>query len=91
MTESDVTSNENILIESIKAIIIESRKNLVRTVNTEMLSAYWNVGRLIVENEQNNRDRAGYGEETLNKVSKRLRSELGNGFSMTNLSFMRRF
>ena len=68
MTESDVTSNENILIESIKAIIIESRKNLVRTVNTEMLSAYWNVGRLIVENEQNNRDRAGYGEETLNKV-----------------------
>ena len=33
MTESDITSNENILIESIKAIIIESRKNLVRTVN----------------------------------------------------------
>lgn len=91
MTESDITSNENILIESIKAIIIESRKNLVRTVNTEMLSAYWNVGRLIIESEQNNSVRAGYGEETLKKVSKRLRSELGNGFSMTNLSFMRRF
>ena len=91
MTTSDITNTGNTLVESIKTIIIESRKNIVRTVNTEMLSAYWNVGRLLVAAEQNNRERAGYGDETLKKVSKRLRAELGNGFSVSNLQFMRRF
>lgn len=52
MERADITVNENSLIESIKEIIITSRKNIVRSVNTEMLSAYWNIGKLIVEDEQ---------------------------------------
>ena len=90
MDKADITVNENCLIESIKEIILTSRKNIVRSVNTEMLSAYWNIGRLIVEDEQKNQERAQYGEQTLKHISKRQRAELGNGFSISNLQFMRR-
>lgn len=83
--------HENSLLESIKKIILTSRKNIVRSVNTEMLSAYWDIGRLIVEDEQKNQERAKYGEQILKTLSKRLTAEIGSGFSMTNLSFMRRF
>ena len=90
MERADITVNENSLIESIKEIIITSRKNIVRSVNTEMLSAYWNIGKLIIEDEQKNQERAQYGDETLKNISKRLKAELGNGFSISNLQFMRR-
>ncbi len=90
MAKADITVNGNSLIESIKEIIITSRKNIVRSVNTEMLAAYWNIGRLIVEDEQKNQERAQYGEQTLKHISKRLKAELGNGFSISNLQFMRR-
>ena len=91
MERTDITVNKNSLIESIKEIIITSRKNIVRSVNTEMLSAYWNIGKLIVEDEQKNQERAQYGEQTLKHISKRLKAELGSGFSLTNLKTMRRF
>ena len=91
MERADITVNENSLIESIKEIIITSRKNIVRSVNTEMLSAYWNIGKLIVEDEQKNQERAQYGEQTLKTISKRLTAELGSGFSLTNLKAMRKF
>ena len=90
MERADITVNENSLIESIKEIIITSRKNIVRSVNTEMLSAYWNIGKLIIENEQKNQERAQYGEQTLKTISKRLTAELGSGFSLTNLKAMRK-
>lgn len=90
MGKTDITENENSLIESIKEIIISSRKNIVRSINTEMLSTYWKIGRLIIEDEQKNRERAQYGEQTLKHISKRLKAELGNGFSISNLQFMRR-
>ena len=91
MERADITVDENSLIESIKEIIITSRKNIVRSVNTEMLSAYWNIGKLIVEDEQKNQERAQYGEQTLKTISKRLTAELGSGFSLTNLKAMRKF
>lgn len=70
MGKTDITENENSLIESIKEIIISSRKNIVRSINTEMLSTYWKIGRLIIEDEQKNRERAQYGEQTLKHISK---------------------
>ena len=55
-----------------------------------MISAYWHIGKLIVEDEQKNKERAEYGEQTLKTLSMRLTKELGNGFSVSNLQFMRR-
>ena len=79
------------MIEEIKDIIISSRNKIAYEVNNTMLLAYWNVGRIIVENEQNGNIKAEYGKQVLKELSKELRKILGSGFSVSNLQYMRRF
>ena len=50
-----------------------------------MVIAYWNVGKIIVENEQNGNIKAEYGKNILKELSKELRKVLGSGFSVSNL------
>lgn len=69
----------------------QARKNVAVHVNNELVQAYWNIGRLIVEHEQDKAPRAGYGKETLRRLSKVLTREFGKGFSVSNIQFMRRF
>jgi predicted nuclease of restriction endonuclease-like (RecB) superfamily len=56
-----------------------------------MVVAYWQIGRLIVENEQNGAARAGYGKMVLKELSVELTEEFGRGFSVTNLKNFRKF
>ena len=79
------------MIEEIKNVIISSRNKIAYEVNNTMLLAYWNVGRIIVENEQNGNIKAEYGKQILKELSKELRKILGSGFSVSNLQYMRRF
>ena len=79
------------LISEIKSIIENARKNVAREVNSELLNAYWNIGRIIVDYEQNNNVRAKYGEQTIKILSKRLTNEFGKGFSVSNIQMMRRY
>lgn len=79
------------MIEEIKDVIISSRNKIAYEVNNTMLLAYWNVGRIIVENEQNGNIKAEYGKRILKELSKELRKILGSGFSVSNLQYMRRF
>lgn len=79
------------LYSQISAILSESRKFVVNTVNTAMVKTYFEIGRLIVENEQNGKNRAEYGKETLKNLSERLSKDFGKGFSVTNLKQMRDF
>ena len=79
------------LINQIQDILIQARKTVATEVNTQLLSAYWNVGRLIVLYEQGNNVRAEYGKRTLKELSKTLTANIGKGFSVSNLQFMRRF
>ena len=65
--------------------------NVASQVNTELLTAYWNIGRVIVEYEQNNSERAEYGKNTMKQLSKVLTKELGKGFSLSNVYNMRQF
>lgn len=81
----------NKMIEEIKNVIISSRNKVAYEVNNTMLLAYWNVGRIIVENEQNGNIKAEYGKQILKDLSKELRKILGSGFSVSNLQYMRRF
>jgi len=74
------------------AQILEQARTLVaRTVNTAMVNAYWLIGREIVEVEQGGKERAGYGEELIVQLSKRLITSFGKGFSRQNLRYMRAF
>ena len=81
----------NKMLEQIKEIIINSRRKVAYAVNDTMLEAYWNVGRIIVENEQRGNLKAEYGKRLIKDLSKELRKVLGNGFSVSNLFNMRRF
>lgn len=85
-----LTFNKKI-IEDIKEVIVSSRKKVVYEVNNTMLLAYWNVGKIIVENEQNGNIKAEYGKQVMKELSKELRKILGSGFSVSNLFNMRRF
>ena len=52
---------------------------------------YWNIGKIIIQNEQNGSEKAEYGKQLLKSLSKELTRELGKGFSVSNLQYMRRF
>ena len=85
-----LTFNKKI-IEDIKEVIVSSRKKVAYEVNNTMLLAYWNVGKIIVENEQSGNIKAEYGKQVMKELSKELRKILGSGFSVSNLFNMRRF
>ncbi len=75
----------------IRKIIEDARSNIARVVNTEMVIAYWHIGKEIVKEEQKGRSRAGYGERLLETISKRLSDDFGKGFDARNLFYMRQF
>ena len=79
------------LIDEIRQVMGQARANVSKAVNNELLAAYWNIGRIIVEHEQENNERAAYGKQTLKALSKALTEELGKGFSVSNIYNMRLF
>ncbi|MDI6731542.1 MAG: PDDEXK nuclease domain-containing protein [Candidatus Margulisbacteria bacterium] len=79
------------LFEDIKKVIIEARAVAYRAVNFTMVNAYWNIGRLIVEEEQKGKSRAGYGEKLITNLSIKLTNDFGSGFSSQSLWNMRQF
>lgn len=72
-------------------LLQSARSNVVRTINQTMVLTYFEIGRMIVEEEQNGKDRAVYGKNLLQELSKVLTKEFGRGFSETNLKQMRQF
>lgn len=79
------------MINEIKEVLQSARQNVAQQVNTELLTTYWNIGRIIVEYEQQNNERAEYGQQTLKELSRVLTKEFGKGFSRSNLQNMRAF
>lgn len=93
MTDHLMPSNQNInlVVHEIGDLLAAARSNVARQVNNELLSTYWNIGRIIAEYEQTVPERADYGKQTLKELSKALTNEFGKGFSVSNIQFMRRF
>jgi predicted nuclease of restriction endonuclease-like (RecB) superfamily len=81
----------NTLYNTINQIIKEARNTVYRTANFTMVKAYWNIGKAIIEEEQNGKDRAEYGKELIKQLSQNLAKEYGKGFTETNLKYMRQF
>jgi len=75
--------------DQVKAILIKARETVYRKINFTMAEAYWNVGRMIVEEEQQGKARAEYGKNLIKYLSDRLTQDFGKGFSETNLKYMR--
>lgn len=79
------------LYQNIKQVIDEARNTVYRTSNFTMVQAYWHIGKLIVEEEQNGKQRAEYGKALLETLSVRLTGEYGKNFSNRNLRYIRQF
>jgi predicted nuclease of restriction endonuclease-like (RecB) superfamily len=79
------------IVKQIKNRLSEARNKAASEVNTAMLQAYWDIGRIIVEYEQDGEIKAQYGQQLLTELSKELTKSIGRGFSKSNLYNMRNF
>lgn len=79
------------LLDRVVAILEEARGQVVRAVNTQMVWAYWLIGREIVQALQGGDERAAYGQQVLSEVSRQLTQRYGKGFSLANLQNFRKF
>lgn len=79
------------LYKSISSILKNARENAYKAVNFAMVTSYWSIGKLIVEDEQNGNARAEYGKAVLEQLSEKLTAEFGKGFDTSNLRYMRLF
>jgi hypothetical protein len=78
-------------MDRVVSILEQARANVARAVNSNMVIAYWLIGREIVEALQSGEDRAEYGQGLLNDLSEQLGKRYGQGFSVTNLRHFRLF
>jgi hypothetical protein len=79
------------IVNQIKGIIEQARHNLVVTVNHELLRSYWEIGKLIVDCERDNKYNGKSEYAFMLALSKMLTNELGKGFSRPNLINMKNF
>ncbi len=77
--------------QNIRAILENARKKVAISVNSAMIEAYWNVGRMIIEEEQGGKVKAVYGEKLLKNLSNQLTKDFGKGFGLSNLKYFRKF
>ena len=85
------SENSNVLFERVVSILEQARTNVVRTVNSQMVIAYWMIGHEIVDEEQKGESRAEYGKRLIEELSSRLTKRYKKGFSTTNLRYFRQF
>jgi len=86
------TTDERVdLHQAIRQLLLTARALVRQTVNTAMVQTYWQVGQIIVEDEQGGNKRATYGKQVLTELAKRLGEEFGSGFDVSNLRNMRQF
>ncbi len=86
-----MTQLEPVLFKAIREIVLNAKKLAYRSSNAILLNMYWEVGQLIVEDEQQGNSKATYGKATLKNLSKHLTLEFGAGFDERNLRNMRAF
>ncbi len=81
----------NSLFNSIKEIVLKAKQVAFKNSNTVLLNMYWEIGRLIIEDEQHGKAKAAYGKGILKNLSLELTLEFGKGFDESNLRNIRQF
>lgn len=91
MDKNEINSINRDFLQSVSYVLTKARKNAKTAVNLSMVYAYFEIGRMIVEEEQHGANRAAYGTQLLKELSAYLTGIYGRGFSLTNLKQMRQF
>jgi predicted nuclease of restriction endonuclease-like (RecB) superfamily len=81
----------NELAQRISLLLTEARGRIVQSVNHTMVMTYYEIGRMIIHEEQNGNERADYGKQLTKMLSIKLTADFGKGFSQRNLEQMRQF
>jgi len=81
----------DLLIQQISSLVHDAKRHVATTINRVLIETYWNIGKYIIEFEQDGSARAKYGDRLLVKLSNDLTTQLGKGFSKSNLFNMRLF
>jgi predicted nuclease of restriction endonuclease-like (RecB) superfamily len=84
-------SNIQTLVNDVKEIIDYAKEKVVRTVDNQRVTLYWNIGQRIFEEEQGGEERAEYGKYLLKNLSKEIEPLYGSGYSIRQLELMRQF
>ncbi len=79
------------LIQQIQSIIASARDRAIRSVDTQRVLMYWQIGKVIFEEEQDGQDRAGYGSFIIKSISDVFQPQFGTGFSVRQLEMNRQF
>ncbi len=85
------SSSYDVLAAGIQELLEHARHRVAKAANTVLTVTYWEIGRRIIEHEQEGRHRADYGKALLKRLATDLTERLGSGFSQDNLENMRRF
>ena len=91
MDKNEITPINRDFLQGVSDVLAHARKNAKTAVNLSMVYAYFEIGRMIVEEEQHGANRAAYGTQLLKELSAYLTGIYGRGFSTTNLKQMRQF
>ena len=91
MSKNEITATDHAFLESVSDVLLQARKNAKTAVNLTMVYAYYEIGRIIVEEEQRGEQRAAYGQQLLKELSDYLTQNFGKGFSVGNLKNIRQF
>jgi len=87
----DSNPEKQALLQKLKELIEDARKAVVRHIDNTMTLTYFIVGRYIVEDEQQGKQRAEYADETIKYLAQELTRQFGKGFSARNLASMKKF
>ena len=84
-------SKYNQLLDNIGSTLQKAKENAIKAINTELVKANWEIGRHIVEFEQQGKEKADYGSALLTNLAKDLKTKYGKGFSKSNMYLWRLF
>lgn len=79
------------LIQQIQSIIATAKDRAIRAVDMERVMMYWQIGKVILKEEQQSKERAGYGEFLIKSLAETLQPQFGSGFSYRQLNWYRQF
>lgn len=91
MDKNEILPINRDFLQSVSEVLAHARKNAKTAVNLSMVYAYFEIGRMIIEEEQHGANRAAYGTQLLKELSAYLTKKFGKGFSVGNLKNIRQF
>ena len=88
---NEIQHTADSFVAQIKQLLKEAQQGVVRSVNSIMVQTYFELGKRIVEHEQEGKDHSNYGTYLLERLSSELSDEFGKGYSKRNLELIRKF